>query len=224
MKTHQHISLRSKFHRLIPSRFPPINLYDWAESADELEELAALEGLTNDRLITEYGDIHLVAKDDWVSGPGATILMAPFTHPGESRFSDGAFGVYYAADSLQTAIAETKFHRERFLSASNEAPCMLQMREYTTKVQQRLVDITQSRFKKYLHPDPSQYSISQPFGRELMEQREWGLLYPSVRKKQSKCIAIFRPPALTIPIQGCHLDYIWDGNAISEVRSSKEIQ
>lgn len=223
MKVHQYTKVRSKFHRLIPSRFPPINLFDWAESSNELEEVAALEGLTNDRLSTEYGELYCVTKEDCVSGLGATILMAPFTHPGESRFSDCTYGVYYAGDSLQTAIAETKFHRERFLGASKEAPCLLQMREYTTKVQQPLVDITQGGFKKYLNPDPSQYSVSQAFGRELKDSREWGLLYPSVRLKGKKCIAIFRPPALTIPVQGCHLDYIWDGNAISEVRQSKEI-
>ncbi len=223
MKVHQYTKVRSKFHRLIPSRFPTINLFDWAESHEELEEIAALEGLTNDRLSTEYGELYRVAKEDWVSGPGATILMAPFTHPGESRFSDGTYGVYYAGDSLQTAIAETKFHRERFLDASKEAPCLLQMREYTTKVQQLLVDITQGGFKKYLNPDPSQYSVSQAFGRELKNAREWGLLYPSVRMKGNKCVAIFRPPALTIPVQGCHLDYIWDGKSISVVRQSESI-
>lgn len=96
------------------------------------------------------------------------------------------------------------------------------MREYTTKVQRPLIDITQRKFKKYCHPDPNQYSVSQSFGRELMTQSEWGLLYPSAHKKESKCIAIFRPPALTIPVQGCHLDYIWDGTSISEIRESKQ--
>lgn len=219
---HQYITVQSKFHRLIPSRHPTINLFDWVDSADELEEVAALEGLTNDRLLTDYGDIHRVAKEDWVSGDGATPLMAAFTHCGESRFSNGNYGVYYAGDSLHTAIAETKYHRERFLSASNELPCLLQMREYIAKVQKPLVDITQSKFKKYCHPDTNLYSISQDFGSKLQEEREWGLLYPSVRKQNQKCIAIFRPPALTIPIQGCHLEYIWDGNSISEIRESKQ--
>lgn len=223
MKAHQYTKVRTEYHRLIPSRFPTINLFDWVQSAKELEEVATLEGLTNDRLSTEYGELYRVAKEDWVSGPGATILMAPFTHPGESRFTDGTYGVYYAGDSLQTAIAETKFHRERFLNASKETPCLLQMREYTTKVQQSLVDITRGGFKKYCHPDPTQYSVSQAFGRELKESREWGLLYPSVRMKGKNCVAIFRPPALTIPVQGCHLDYIWDGNSISEVRLSESI-
>ena len=220
---YQYRAVQSKVHRLIPSRFPPVSLFDWADSAEELEEIAALEGLTNERLATEYGDIRLVAEADWVSGPGATPLMAAFTHRGNSRFSDGSYGVYYAGDSLDTAIAETKFHRERFLSASKEAPCLVQLREYTSMVVKHLVDLSHDQYKKYLHPNLSRYPLSQTFGSELRANQEWGLLYPSVRKKESKCVAIFRPPALTIPVQGCHLDYIWDGSLISETRLSKLI-
>jgi hypothetical protein len=217
---YHYTSVQSTVHRLIPSRFPPISLFDWAETPEELEGVAALEGLTNDRLITEYGDIHLIAKNDWVSGPGATPLMAAFTHPGNTRFSDGSYGVYYSGDSLETAIAETKFHRERFLNASNEAACLVQMREYTSKILRQLADIAQSEYSQYLNPNPDFYSVSQAFGREFRAKQEWGLLYPSVRKIDAKCVAIFRPPALTIPVQGCHLDYIWDGNTISEIRRS----
>lgn len=215
--------IASSFHRLIPSRFPPILLFDWATSPQELEEIAALEGLTNDRLQSEYGNISLVVAEDWVSGPGATPLMAAFTHPGYSRFSDGSYGVYYAGECLKTAIEETRFHRTRFLAASMEAPCLLQMREYTVKVIQKLIDLHHSDYQELFHPDPSQYSVSQSFARTLRNQKEWGLYYPSVRNKAGKCVAIFRPPALTIPMQGRHLDYIWDGKEISEVRVSQPI-
>lgn len=30
-------------HRLIPSKFPPVTLFDWADSSEELEQIAALE-------------------------------------------------------------------------------------------------------------------------------------------------------------------------------------
>ena len=57
------------------------------------------------------------AAEERVSGPGATPVMAAFTHlnPGGSRFSDGSYGVYYAAHSLETAIAEVSHHRAIFL-------------------------------------------------------------------------------------------------------------
>jgi hypothetical protein len=211
---------KGKVHRLIPSRFPPVSLFDWADSQDELTEIAALEGLTNDRLHAEQGDIYLVAKDDWVGGPGSTPLMAAFTHPGNSRFSDGTFGVYYAGDTVETAIAETKYHRERFLKASKEQPCLIQMREYISNVQEKLVDLFPNEYANLFDSDPVNYSISQEFAREARQSKAYGLYYPSVRYHSGKCVAIFRPPALTIPIQGGHFDYIWDGSAINEVRRS----
>lgn len=220
---HQYATFNKRVHRLIPSRYPPVSLFDWAESAEELEQIAQLEGLTNERLLSECGNITLVAKEDWVSGPGSTPLMAAFTHPGESRFADGRYGVYYAADSLNAAIAETVFHRQRFLSASNEPICLIQMREYIGKVKKPLVDINSQSFNYLLNPNPAYYSESQRFAQEIRAQGEWGLLYPSVRKTLAHCVAIFRPPALTLPIPGKHLDYIWDGSQISEIRIAKPL-
>lgn len=215
--------LSAPIHRLIPSRFPPVSLLDWAESHEELEEIAALEGLTNERIQAEYGNIYLISKEDWVWGEGATSLMSAFTHPGQSRFSDGTYGVYYAGESLETAVAETKYHRERFLQASKEPACLIQMREYVATLLKKLINICQDEFRHLLNPDPSQYQISQSFAREIREKKIWGLCYPSVRRNEGKCVAIFRPPALTIPTQSSHLDYIWDGKAISEVRISKKL-
>lgn len=212
------IGLRT--HRLVPSRFPTVSLFDWAQSPEEFEQLAALEGLTNDRLKAEQGDIYLIPRDDWILGPGATPLMAAFTHPGFSRFTDGSYGVYYAADSLAAAIAETIFHRERFFRASNETPCLIQMREYIAHIQQNLETLTPEHHSELLHPDPKQYIVSQAFAKTLREKKTWGLYYPSVRKHDAYCVAIFRAAALNIPIQGCHLEYIWDGQQIAQVRQS----
>lgn len=221
--SHSECVVSSPVYRLIPSRYPTILLFDWAETQEELEEIAALEGLTNDRLQTEYGNIYLVAKADWIGGPGSTPLMAAFTHPGNSRFADGTYGVYYAADCIGTAVAETKFHRERFLSASKEKACLIQMREYTSNVQKKLVNMCQQNYSEFLHPDPQYYVSSQAFARDMRTNLVWGLYYPSVRNSDGKCVAIFRPPALSIPVQGRHLDYIWNGDGIVEVRISKAL-
>lgn len=220
---YQYKSIRAQVHRLIPSRFPPVSMFDWAESSEELSEIAALEGMTNERLQTEYGSLYLVSSQDWVSGEGSTPLMAAFTHPGPSRFSDGSFGIYYAANSLQTAISETRFHREYFLKASNEPPCLVQMREYIARVQKPLVDIHHPKFNSYLNPDMRYYEHSQQLGYEIKMANEWGIAYPSVRNQEGYCVAILRPPALTLPKQGCHLDYIWDGEKISDIMHAKTI-
>lgn len=221
--SYQYLKVKGKVHRLIPSRFPPVQLFDWAGSQEELIEIANLEGLTNDRLNAELGNIYLVAKEDWVGGEGSTPLMAAFTHPGNSRFSDGTFGAYYAGDSIETAIAETKYHRERFLSASKEPACLIQLREYVATVSEKLIDLSSRPFDYLFDPDPSKYAVSQKFAREVRESKEYGLYYRSVRNTSGNCVAIFRPPALTIPVQGAHYDYIWDGTIINDVRRSNSI-
>lgn len=213
-----------KIHRLIPSKFPPVTLFDWADSPEELEQIALLEGLTNERMLSELGKINAIDKDDWIGGPGSTPIMAAFTHAGfDTRFSDGRFGVYYAASSLETAIKETSFHRERFYRASNEKPCSISMREYLGTIKKPLLDMTDKRYEELFNPDPACYSLSQAFGKKIHEEKHWGLLYPSIRHVNGLCMAIFRPPALTIPTQGCHLRYIWDGQRISEVYQESRI-
>ena len=92
------------------------------------------------------------------------------------------------------------------------------MREYTAHVTKSLVDLCHNRYQDYLVADIKSYGKSQELGREIKQRNEWGLIYPSVRTENAKCLAIFRPPALTIPVQAGHYDYIWDGNAIIEVR------
>lgn len=63
------------------------------------EVLIALQQLTSPRLRDEIGGIALVPPDERVTGPGASYVMASFTHLNLKgrRFSDGSFGVNYAA-------------------------------------------------------------------------------------------------------------------------------
>jgi hypothetical protein len=105
-------------YRLIPSHFPPIGVYDRVANPADLDAVFAVENLTNPRLRQEAGELSMVAPQDRVAGPGTTPIMAAFTHlnPDGSRFSDGSYGVYYAGQTLDTAIAETRYHRARFLA------------------------------------------------------------------------------------------------------------
>jgi hypothetical protein len=218
------INFSEPVHRLIPSKFPPIALFDWANSAEELEQIALLEGMTNERIQAELGTINLINKKDWIGGPGSTPIMSVFTHIGfESRFSDGSFGIYYAASSIETAIKETCFHRERFYSASKEKPCSISMREYIATIKKPLLDITHKSYGDLLNPDLDSYGKSQEFGKKIRDELHWGLLYPSVRNPSGLCMSVFRPPALSIPTQGCHLKYIWDGHQISDVYMESKI-
>jgi hypothetical protein len=212
-----------RHYRIVPSEFPPINFFETLVEPGLMEELFYIEGLTNDRLRDEAGDITLVDPEDRVSGPGSSPVMAAFTHIGaESRFSDGSFGVYYASRSLSTAIAETKFHRERFLARTKEEPGEIDMRVYVGEVAKPLHDVRGVRYD-HLH-DPDNWRPSQTMGQQLRAARSWGIVYRSVRDPGGECIAALRPPAVTLPRQGPHLSYVWDGGQIVQVYKKTLIQ
>lgn len=199
-----------KLHRLVPSHFPPIDLFENVASPDELEIVFAIESITNDRLRDEVGDLALVPADERISGPGSTPVMAAFTHISiPTRFTDGTeYGVYYGARDLDTAFAETIYHREKFLSATNEPDTELTMRCYINKVALELHDVRGEEFE-YLYADD--YTKSQQFAKNMRANGSNGLVYKSVRDKGGECVAAFKPKAVSIPVQGGHYKYIWSG-------------
>ena len=205
-----------KQYRIIPSTYPPINFFETLVDPSEMEVLWEIESLTNDRLRQEAGDIFLVPAEDRISGPGSSVVMAAFTHAGRaSRFTDGSYGIYYASLSYETAIRETVYHRELFLKATNETALELTMRSYEGTIKQPLHDIRKAEFN-YLH-DPINYSSSQQFGKNLRQEKSWGLIYNSVRHQKGFCIAALRPRAISVPKPLAHLRYVWDGKRITDV-------
>lgn len=200
-------------HRMVPSKFPPIVLFEHLLDPDELDIAYELENLTNSRLRDEAGDIALVSREDRLVGPGSSPVMAAFTHTGfPSRFSDGSYGVYYAGLAIETAIRETVHHRERFLSSTAEPACQLVMRQYISHVQKPLLDV---RSHDALHA-AADYFPSQQFARQQRQALCWGLHYRSVRHQGGECVAIFRPIALSPATQGSHYAYYWDGKTIGD--------
>jgi hypothetical protein len=202
--------------RLVPSRFPPIGLFDRVTKKEDLEAIFAIESMTNDRLRDEVGELQLVPEHERQSGPGTTPIMAAFTHmnPDGSRFSDGSYGVYYAANDIDTALAETRYHRERFLKHTNEAPIEVDMRSYKSEIKAELHDI---RGEQSVLPEvyaDDDYSASQKLARELREQGSNGIVYDSVRHAGGECVAIFRANIPMPTTQGSHYCFCWNGKRI----------
>jgi len=111
--------------RIIRSLFPPIDLFEDIADPEDWPLLIAAEQKTNPRLMERLGALDLVPPNRRVSGPGATYLMAPFTHVSTdrpSRFSDGIYGVLYLAERFETALLETMHHHARFMARTREAP------------------------------------------------------------------------------------------------------
>jgi len=204
--------------RIIPSRFPSINLFDRVASPADFDALYALEAMTNPRIRNEVGDIALVPPDERLFGPGSGPIMAAFTHcnPNGSRFSDGSYGVFYAARDKAAAIAETRHHQANFLRATREGPIQLQMRVYHVEVSGRLHDLRTLRVDDPVYA-PASYAASQALGRQLRDEGSPGLRYRSVRAPGKECVAIFRTMAVSNCRHAGQLLYQWDGDQFSGV-------
>lgn len=202
--------------RIIASRYPPIQLFErLTDDPATWEMLAEIESLTNPRVRDAIGQIQLVAPDERVSGAGASWVMASFTHvnPNGSRFSDGSYGVYYAARELPTSIAETTYHMARFYAQTADPPHGEEMRVLCGRVDASYHDLrARPAFDAFL--DPEDYTAARLLGARLRAAGSNGVVYPSVRAAGGQCLGAFRPKAVGIPRQERHLRYHWDGARI----------
>ena len=208
--------------RIIRSLFPPIDLFEDIADPADWPLLISAEQKTNPRLMESIGNLDLVPTARRVSGPGASYLMAPFTHASPdrpSRFSRGSFGVLYVADEFETALFETIHHHQLFMAATDERPGWTsQFREILMDVEARLHDIRDGVYARML--DPDDYSDSQSLGRALHAAGSDGAVYPSVRRAGGQCCALFYPDLAGNVRQGRHLDYHWDGRRVDLVRDA----
>lgn len=206
-------------NRIVPTRYPTVFLYDRVASPEEFDALYALEALTNDRLRDQAGEIELVPREQRIFGPGSGPIMAAFTHvnPGGSRFSDGSYGVFYAANRRATAIAETRYHHARFLLATQERPMHLPMRLYHVRIDAPLHDLLPPGGVDGAVYAPDSYAASRVLGTQLRAQGSRGVIYRSVRDEGGQCVGLFSPRGASECLHAAYLIYVWNGAEFSGV-------
>lgn len=146
--------------------------------------------------------------------------MAPFTHVSldkTGRFHDGTFGAFYGADSYETALFETVHHAANFYAATDEDPGWIaDMRELVGQIDAKLDDIRNGDFEALL--DADDYTAAQAFAREARTHGSNGVVYLSVRNAGGECFAAFFPDVMSVPVQGRHINYHWDGVRIDMIK------
>ena len=212
----------ARTHRVIRSRFLPIDLFeDIADPADWTAILSA-EAKTNPRVAESVGNLDLVPEGRRVAGTGASWAMAPFVHTSTdrpSRFSDGSFGVYYAGDRIEVALFETMHHHGAFMAATDEEPGWTSdFCELVGTLDAELHDLTDTgQFGEAY--DPADYTKPQVLGAQLRNSNSNGILYRSVRYPDGMAVALFWPDLAGNPTQGEHFSYYWNGTQVSRVRN-----
>jgi hypothetical protein len=173
------------------------------------------------------GNLDLVPAHRRAAGPGASYLMAPFTHVSKdrpSRFSDGTYGVLYVGREFETALFETMHHHARFMADTGQAA------GWTSQFRELMMDVTAKvhdcrglpSSDPVLYPDD--YTASQALASRLRRSGAEGLVYPSVRNPGGECVGLFYPDLASSPIQARHLDYHWNGARVDFYRDASTHQ
>jgi RES domain len=220
--------------RIIRSIYPPIDLFEDIADPADWPLLLSAEQKTNPRVMETIGNLDLVPPERRVGGPGASWLMAPFTHVSSdrpSRFSNGTFGVLYVGDHFEVALFETIHHHGRFMRMTHEpAGWTSQFREIVMNVAGRLHDLRGSTTERSVPDewnsaraavlDANDYRAGQALGAALRTAGSDGVVYPSVRCESGECAGLFYPDLAAHPVQGRHLEYHWDGERVDLYRDA----
>ena len=131
--------------------------------------------------------------------------------------------MFYAANGLDTAIADTTYHRERFMRATNQDRMDLDMRVYVVDLTAELHDLRGRRDEFPLVYHKENYAAGRHLAVTLRNDNSNGIAHDCVRRPEGACVAIFRPRVLSNCRQERHLCYVWDGARIAAVYEKRAL-
>jgi hypothetical protein len=205
------LTIQGNWYRLIPSRFPPISLYERVAPDSAWDAIHAVEELTNPRvqarrLLTgaaraEEGSPRL---QNWNHAPFA------YLNPEGTWLLDPFVGALELADCLQTALATSVRRRELFLSRTSEPPLDLDMRVLCTGVRGEFADLREM--------DPSlTQSARWRLGEDLLQSGAAGAIFRSPYRPSANCLAVFSGAVLERSLQAEHFRFVWDGTRVKSI-------
>ncbi len=153
-----------------------------------------------------------------VSAGADAYVELPFQFPTVSRFSDGSYGVLYAANSLITAVRESAHHLARFFADGNAPESQTRRTRLEMHVRGRVTDI-----RRGVRPqldaaiyDPDDYRVAQKYGRKA-RARTHALHYDSVRNRHGgHCVGAFKPETIVGAAIAGEVGLVWNGQRFVE--------
>jgi len=151
-------------------------------------------------------------EDATIYDPIATAIQWPFDHPAASRYSAGAYGVWYGARTLAATIYETVHHFRVNTLASDAArnsrePIVQERRVHLVRCGAALVDLRARCATDTELVDPSNYAHCQALGAEIRSSFLPGVMTLSARLAGAEVAAVFVREALSSPRHVCYLTY-----------------
>lgn len=207
------VKVDERFHNLIPSRFPPVPVYERiAGGRDEL--FARVEEITNPRVRERERLTQGLAPVDQDQPRFKNWNHAPFVYPNPegSRFFKANRNILELADDLQTALAISVVKRETFLRRTAEPPTLIEMRQIVRPVRGTYLDATGwdgigDRDRRLA------------LGEEVARQKLDGILFNPHERPSAVGIVVLKPECLGKPDQADHFKYVWNGQRITVLYS-----
>ena len=157
------------------------------------------------------------------AGYGWTYINAAFcyTRATGNRFNGPERGAWYASygeDATLTAQAEVSWHLTRELEATGVFENLTAYRELLAGFTTRMHDLTDRAEEEVLSQDPRiAYPVGQMLAQDVLGSGGNGLIYPSTRRDDGRCLVAFRPHLVQNVRQGDMWTFVWRGEATPEI-------
>lgn len=145
----------------------------------------------------------------------------PFRNWMRSRYSDGTFGIWYGADSVETTVYETVHHwRYGLLEDAGflEPGIRIERKIYRVRCDAALVDLRNAVKKFAALIDPRDYTFTHQVGSRLHHEGHPGLVSRSARCT-GDTYGVLNPDVLSGPQHNCYLTYITTPKGIAVERT-----
>jgi hypothetical protein len=199
------------WYRLIPSRFPPVDVYQ--RLAPALRVAAPeIEAMTNPRLAamarltggSASVDANSPRLQNWNHAPFA------YSNPEGSYLLGPVHGVMEVAGSVEAALAVAIRRRETFLERTSEPPLDLDMRLLSTRIAGEFADLTAIALGA---AQPARWEI----GQRLLDEGASGAVFHRTERPDAQFLALFDAALLERSVQQTHYRFVWDGTVIKSV-------
>lgn len=208
------LQVNAPWFRLIPSRFPTVDVYRRVAPTERWPILSEVELLTNPRQKERVS----ILGSDVVDGAPPQLQNwnhAPFVYldPDGSHLLRGAYGVLELGETKDVALAMAVSRREAFLSATALPPQAIEMRLLKHPVR--------GKFAVLQGLDQLSEEERWKLGESLYE--EWdGAVFDCAAAPRGKMIAVFNSECLGKSVQGDHFRFWWDGSHIRNIYNFNE--
>lgn len=170
----------------------------------EEDAIAGPPSDTISRIINYTSPRHRVSAGELppgLGGSGARGVLGRAIGPaffslGESRFSDGSFGVCYVSNCERTAVLEAGARLEHLIGVSMRPFMSIELELFEMRVEGLFHDVTGGGYSRLMLRRSLEHS--QAMGRTLRAAGSNGIIFPGpcMENPQAQCLAVFSAPTL----------------------------